>query len=179
MRMKKSLVFAAMMFSGVLCASARADLLYWMVDPELSAQYQDYKYAAVSVLDANNPKGDAIGRLDIRNDDNESLGPRVPSMVFGDDGIGLYAAFGDYDGAGYLFRIELLGDDDRSIAAGESLGIASLGDYISTVEKAMDPTQAKVDPWTGGAFTVPEPTSGLLMLLGVAALGLRRKKILV
>lgn len=34
-------------------------------------------------------------------------------------------------------------------------------------------------PWTGGAFASPEPTSGLLMLLGGALLALRRRKNLV
>ena len=49
--------------------------------------------------------------------------------------------------------------------------------YMSAAEFNQNWASAKA--WTGGTFTptaVPEPTSGLLLLIGAAMMGLRRKR---
>ena len=48
---------------------------------------------------------------------------------------------------------------------------------MSTAE--FNQNWASANAWTGGIFTptaVPEPTSGLLLLIGAAMMGLRRKR---
>lgn len=67
----------------------------------------------------------------------------------GDDWI--VAASGDRESI-----IELFGDGDKFIATEE------LFSHLTT-------------PWDGGAFSVPEPSSGLMIALGLALFGLRRK----
>ena len=49
--------------------------------------------------------------------------------------------------------------------------------YMSAAEFNQNWASAKA--WTGGTFTptaVPEPTSGVLLLIGAAMMGLRRKR---
>lgn len=54
----------------------------------------------------------------------------------------------------------------------EVMSIASL-QQIGAAGETMDPTLHGI--WTATAFVAPEPTSGLLVLLGLAGLALRRR----
>ena len=58
-----------------------------------------------------------------------------------------------------------------TVTTGHSLEFASSKDYA----KAL-PTQASAGYSGAGWYAVPEPTSGLLLLLGVAGLALKRKR---
>ena len=78
--------------------------------------------------------------------------------------------------ADYSFIIELKnGNDSNSevVGYGDFQTYESMGQYISSTGSLSDITT--VTPWHEESFAAPEPTSGLLMLLGAACLGLRRK----
>ena len=79
--------------------------------------------------------------------------------------------------AGYSFFVELLDENDGLIGGwrSETLNYGDLANYIwgSSSERLPEALVFK------GVSSVPEPTSGLLTLLGAAALALRRKRILV
>ncbi len=76
----------------------------------------------------------------------------------------------------------VLADDDQYWASDKVTGVSILADGdISTSYKAAKVQLANASAITPSAMTtysssVPEPTSGLLMLLGVAGLALRRKR---
>ena len=53
-------------------------------------------------------------------------------------------------------------------------GRAETGDAVTTANMSIAQSTLSAGTWT--ATTVPEPTSGLLMLLGVAGLALRRRR---
>ena len=87
------------------------------------------------------------------------------------DGIGLYALLAS-DKTYSSFVIELW-NDSSFVAQSETLdmSVASAQGYI---ERANSLTLAV--PWVGASYAVPEPNSAMLLLIGCAALGLRRRK---
>lgn len=89
----------------------------------------------------------------------------------------LTTAIPGVDWTTYSFAVELGTWDATSgdwvlaaISGTETYG--ALTDYISQQLDLPDATR-----WTPGAFSAPEPTSGLLTLIGLALLGLKRKKV--
>ena len=59
----------------------------------------------------------------------------------------------------------------------ETVSLDDLRAYMSAAE--FNQNWASANAWTGGIFTptaVPEPTSGVLLLIGAAMMGLRRKR---
>ena len=87
---------------------------------------------------------------------------------------------GDYSAGTpeYSFIVELgnidSSDNWTTVATSASASYSSLGDYI---HQTFDVNPGQTAVWTPSHFTaVPEPTSGLLTLIGFAFLALRRKR---
>ena len=87
---------------------------------------------------------------------------------------------GDYYSAGtpeYSFIVELgnidSNDNWTTVATSAAATYSSLGDYI---HKTFDINPGQLAVWTPAQFTaVPEPSGGLVTLMGVALLALRRR----
>jgi len=98
----------------------------------------------------------------------------------GDSKYEVGAAYADMSGlsSGLSFAIELGNLDNDSVwhtlASSEILAESALrdGKYIGSAAMA----EFGVVPWSGGSYSVPEPTSGLLLLIGGALLALRRRR---
>lgn len=78
----------------------------------------------------------------------------------------------------YSFIVELgnIDSNDKwtTVATSASATYSSLGDYI---HETFDLNPGQTAVWTPGSFqAVPEPSGGLLTLMGVALLALRRKR---
>ena len=79
----------------------------------------------------------------------------------------------------YSFIVELgnidSSDNWTTVATSASATYSSLGDYI---HETFDINPGQIAVWTPTTFTVPvpEPSSGLLMAMGLALLALRRKR---
>ena len=87
---------------------------------------------------------------------------------------------GDYSAGTpeYSFIVELgnidSNDNWTTVATSASATYSSLGDYI---HKTFDLNPGQTAVWTPGSFqAVPEPSGGLLTLMGVALLALRRRR---
>lgn len=164
--MTKKMRFAFTAFVALsFVVSARADLLYWMVDDtKLSDSFKGYSYAGVAVAGTED-------HLIITDENGAPLGGwKVKSSAF--DGEGQFADFGSY-GAGSSYLIELFNEGNDCIGVSQTLTYDQLAPYIGKGGVGKD----ALTPWNGGAFTVPEPTSGLLTLCGLALLALRRKRV--
>lgn len=193
--MKTRFIAVLLLVCGqTLLASTEDSYLYWMISPDAtltSVQGVDAKvsaapyYARVGYADSSRdvfsqgldtylslyvePGGSTIrdyaGTIDnIATQDGTHPGIQTTPV---------FAALPGVTSNNYTYWIELLND------AGNVAGYASIGtyetlsNYVSSLKGMAIPSIAL----SVGVFTAPEPSSGLLLLLGVAGLALRRRKL--
>ena len=159
---------------AVLAVNAFADsYMYWMVGDSITLDGQDfdgYTSAKVGVFD------DATGAygsyLNLYSWDN-SLGTDTYKATPGDNSA-LYANITGMTGKS--FYIELFNGDTSVGRSSELLSYASAEAYATGF--GMDKPVST--PWVTMSFTsqgVPEPSSAVLMMIGCAVLGLRRRRL--
>ena len=154
----KKIIF---LFALILAGAVNADYLYWMVDSESS---QGFNWSQAKLI----------------QEENHEIGTLTKAQATQLEGIGyayakLYGSYGsDYTDATSFF-IELYNANNDKIA------VANIGTYSSLSSYIFGDNSTSVFSATGftpaaSAFNVPEPTSGLLFLVGGMLLGLRRKR---
>lgn len=77
---------------------------------------------------------------------------------------------------GAMFFVELFNEGGDFMAQSAGISYADLGAYIEQNYVGSRIPSAATGAAVFGQYAVPEPTSGLLMLLGIAGLALRRKR---
>ena len=167
--MKKTLLVAAIF--GAMIASADS-YLYWMVGDSSP----DYQYARVRTMGGNYLSiYDSAFDTEYHSKDSAELGTGVTGIekIYVDDvrsnKEGLYAAIGqNATAAGFV--IELYNSENTFV--GESV-VQYNANSIYTPGLASPGGLSLV---TASSFSIPEPNSGLLMLIGCAMLGLRRRR---
>ena len=186
-------------------ASAGDDVLYWMVDSSATVE-QDGVTTSISSFFENYdaPDGSAFAARVRATGGNITEDTFLDLYIPGyglDVGGGEYGVefseVGGYWGAGvptgnqspsgdfsagtpeYSFIVELgnidSSDNWTTVATSASATYSSLGDYI---HETFDINPGQIAVWSPTTFTapVPEPSSGLLMAVGLALLALRRKR---
>ena len=158
----KSLAVAAVIS---LSASVLADssYLYWMTE-NLSDFGSGWNYAKVAYNDGNGGTGYlGLGTID----DPSEFGNNLLNPL--DEFTMMRVAIGSVELANsYTFALELF-NDDKSV--GISQWLAYDTGFIGG--GSFDPSKTEA---TFGGFHIPEPTSGLLMMMGFGLLALRRKQ---
>lgn len=152
--------------------SAQADYMLWCVDETPSDAAVSFAYARVVVQGEGVTEGTY---LTVAGTDGltEVVASSFPENGYSTEQV--YSNLGDYNSAGYSFAVELYGLEDEMV--GKSAYV-SYADMLSNFAVYSNMSQTGVTPYVYGAFTAtPEPTSGLLMLLGLGMLALRRKRI--
>ena len=178
----KKLLMAMALAGAAMVASAEDSFLYWMVDVG-STEYYKFNYATIK---AANESGITSDYLSLYGSDRaEPRGTKLYAANYGVDGkyetgtttgYGAFAGVGGY-GIGSRFLVELWTDGDTASdpANRVAFGWLSYDDVKNSIFAAGNMSGAS--PFTvGSTMLVPEPTGGLLTLLGLAVLALRRKQ---
>lgn len=169
----KKLLF---MLTVGIAVVANADYIYWMVDTPASVQ-------GFSGSPSDVTWGNAI--ISMQDSGSVTVSGYTPNgsgyldkLAYGDaQGFNeieayTYASIGN-NYSGKYFLIELFSDDGSWLAS-RSASAASLAQYIFD-DNSMAPMPATAFG-QGGTYAVPEPTSGLLFLVGGMLLGLKRRR---
>lgn len=157
--MKKLIVFAAILVSAV---TSQAAYLWWQIEDQTAQSGLAGEWDVANIYARNlktGEKGTVIGST--KNIYGSGTSPLVNVEV---------SDLGD----SYGYYIELVNNTTGLVgytSNSESQTYAALSDSITTTLSKM-PTAV----WHGGTINAPEPTSAMLMLLGVAGLALKRKQ---
>ena len=205
-KLHKSAVFAvAVALLATSSPAADNDVLYWMVDSSSATvssgsgdpssltdflsgygQPADSSFAARVRVTGGDISGDTF--LDLYYPNNQG----DYSLELGDLGVDLgdfsttsmQSPLGAYGSPEYSFVVEIgnvvwsdggySGSWTETLAVSAATSYASLANYISQIGSTGLPQSAI---WTTTQFTaVPEPSSGMLAIMGFALLALRRRK---
>lgn len=173
----KKILFAGMVV--LAAAFARADFLYWQI-----ADQGEFTLASLWVKKAESSAG--IEALDVYTAEGVDLDT---GMVLTGTKTGLLQTdLGEYASDAYSFFVELAtyssldaieNDEPSSQRWLNSYSYKDLvsNGYISTGDVGTPGAASSGGaPMSGGGFAIPEPTSGMLMLLGGALMALRRRR---
>jgi len=180
--MKKILLGAVILATCLVHADD--SYIYWMMDDTTSGY--DYKNVQISAVDTSSWKSTPLELAIVEDSGYVSIGTSVSkedANALKDAGFGFYVNLGEYATDAYSYFFELVNDSGQVVAhSNNGLSWAAAKTRLAS---AMGVAGTSGDPWTpseggGGGFSpgaVPEPTSGLMLLLGVAALSLRRRRV--
>ena len=152
--------FITLTLSLFLGLAARASYLYWQVG---DAAGVDYSYAAVCVVDSN-------GNTIQEDGYNMWLDPIASSSstTYTVTDLGIYSS------SEYSFFIEFVNSDYATLTTSETMSYTALAGHLAEVGTAIPSVGFSV--WVATPQAVPEPTGGLLVLLGAAMMALRRRR---
>ena len=157
--MKKTLAFLTVGFA-MLAAQADYSYFYWGWKDELPATFS---YATLV--------GTLSGKsTSLKVEDLDSI-----YFGFNEAGEGMFANLGVYgadDLKDVTFQAFLYDDGDEELAKSGTVSFGSIGEEYFYTDMG---TQFGNDPYLFSTSSVPEPTSGMLFLLGLASLALRRR----
>lgn len=159
--MKTTLAIFGVLFA--LCA--KADYIYWMIDTESASAYNYTTALLRSSSDSNFSVTINDGIDELQSYTTGNLNDKIISYQA--DVGGFYSDIGSY--SGQSFFVELLNGDQR-LAQSPLVALTSANIYSGSVST---PASA---PAHFGSYNVPEPTSGLLFLIGGMLLGLKRRR---
>ena len=159
-----------LMFSVIAIASiASADILYWMVT-EAAYNNSDDDVDVYAVY-SGNPPPDA-GKYLVGSATHSQI---LDALDYDDpaDSQPFQANVGNYTGDGWSYYIELAtsGTQLASVTWQQAVNAGYLSSGAMSVPTGINGATA-----FGGAANVPEPTSGLLFLVGGVLLGLKRRR---
>ena len=183
----KCIVFAAVMcIAGGLRAADGGEVIWWLVEDmgKITAEKDGVTYNAaamgVNAARVRYQSGEERGYLSIyasvNNEVHLTMGNGSAASVPGE----YFAALGGLPGESYSFVVELGNWADGSWT-GTAMESASATyselQKMNAVATWHDTTPVYSQPWKPSGFTVvPEPNSGLMLLIGGALLALRRRR---
>lgn len=171
--MKKCFLMMAVL--GAFAASADDSYLYWMVDTD-DGTAAKFDYDTVQVRAFETAAGvDSGNYLTLYYGNGNEAGMSVAAGV-ATAGVPFYASLASAMGSSFSYVVELF-HDGAKVGQSDSIVFtdAMARDYVAFATSTGNlPAMAT---WMAGGFSaVPEPNSAVLLLLGCAALALRRKK---
>lgn len=173
----RSLLLAMAVMGAFAASAVEESYLYWMIDTTDGTAGQ-FTYDTVQVRAFETDAGiDSEGTaLTLYYGNGNAAGEYVGAGA-ATSGLSLYAGLASTSGSSFSYVVELFNDGAKVGRSGPlAFSDAMARSYISTVSSYGGGVPA-MGTWSAGGFTaVPEPNSALLLILGCAALGLRRRK---
>ena len=183
----KKLITTMLLLGAVSAFAEGTDMyLYWMIDSSDSVIGSEGQHATIKVAAYTDGTpweyGSQADYLNLYWDTGSGISGSGSTSLTADDVTDMssvFAQLGNF-GSGYSYFVELYNDsnDPKSIYARstDAMSYSALLNYIGEMKTSGMVTPSSSYGVTGfTAAAVPEPTSGLLLLLGVAGLALRRK----
>lgn len=169
MKVRKTALSAIFAACALITGAARAEFaVQWAVDP--GVDFKDFAYAMIAYQSANDS-----GYLKYTTVDFRDLDQKVENAYVTDGAYTMgYLGTGTTDG--YSFQAQLYSESDVLLAMNEWTTADKITDAegLTAISEIMD---GSTGVWTASGFTaVPEPTSALLVMMGLAGLALKRKR---
>ncbi len=166
----------AILFAVAVTFASRAGLLYWMIDQSQSDSPIEFSYARIVAVPGSDGEQQylTVGS-DPANGYVQATGVTEANPLGSATGV-VYTDLSGLSGTDYSFFIELY-----SMATGQEVkvGQSEIAAYSQLTQSIYEnglPLPSLDKAWNPTITNVPEPTSGVLMLFGLAALGLRRRR---
>lgn len=187
----------AFLLLGIAAAAiglkANAGVMYWQVGDTGSftagTGEGQWSYARVgyyltdggSIAGATYSSNHANYSDGLANDWSQTRGALYYTEVTEDYGDGGFAVLPDSNPNAYTYFIELgtySGGDFTAIArSGTKAGTSITAFSQDQLSEFLNTQSLALNLWTGGSYTaVPEPTSSLMLLVGLSMLALRRRR---
>ena len=172
--MKRVLSLVLLLCFGLFASTARAEfdelILYWQVSGSDSDFFNDAMAAVVMVYEGT---GDAVMT-------GADFGPFAQELPAYENQVDLLNSISGINWDNAYFYVELFNESGEAFAASSVISFADIisnqyADWQSDDFHAVDSHMAAWRPT--GYRAVPEPTSALLLVFGLAGLALRRKRV--
>ena len=159
----KRILVGLLLMAGVAAHAEYSSYFYWQVDDSVA----DFSYAQLRL--SGGSQYFTIGDTAYTKVGAETTG----GATLGQTTLAVAANLGSYASSEYSFLVEVFGEDDGLLAFSDTFSYDDIaGSFVySDMGSTLSGTAYGVS-----VSNVPEPTSGVLLLLGLAALGLRRKR---
>lgn len=146
-------------------------LLFWEVDTAAvsNAGIENWSYASLYYVNGNQS-----GALENLVGGFDGTAQKLSADIFSSALVA--AQLGNDVTSSWSFYVELYNSANVAVGKSATLSYTDLSNYI---KESVDMSNlADIQRWSGGAYTaVPEPTSAVLLMLGMALTALRRKRI--
>ena len=188
--MKRSIIVLTTLLSA---SFAQASYLYWQVEASqldvlrtvgdtVTYSFNGHEVTGFNLVATKNGSYDVLASAyDTGSGWSSPFSADPVSPMTATEGS-LVADLTGYTTTGYSYYIEIVGYDSSAYPSTGSgqLGTSELLAYAancSNITTDLESIAAMPQAWTGGTYAAPEPTSGLLLLVGASLLALKRRKV--